>query len=242
MEIKMIKITNDITLDVVRDNIGSTVNAKQNDVSSRFIRAIITADRRELSLPKNSLAVINALRPDGASGGFSGSVGDDGTVTVPITPWILGVCGAVKCDISVFDGDKRLTTMPFFINVEESLYEGEAITDDESYGILSALIKDVREISLCEEERRAAEISRTEAEAERNAAESRRAVFTPSVSADGVLSWTNDKGLENPAPVSVKGEKGDTPARGRDYWTEADKTEIINNVLQLLPSAEEVEF
>ena len=33
--------------------------------------------------------------------------------------------------------------------------------------------------------------------------------FIPSVSADGVISWTNDGGLENPAPVSIKGPKGD---------------------------------
>ena len=33
--------------------------------------------------------------------------------------------------------------------------------------------------------------------------------FTPSVSADGVISWTNDGGLENPEPVSIKGPKGD---------------------------------
>lgn len=35
------------------------------------------------------------------------------------------------------------------------------------------------------------------------------ATFTPSVDADGNLSWTNDKGLENPATVNIKGEKGD---------------------------------
>lgn len=34
------------------------------------------------------------------------------------------------------------------------------------------------------------------------------ATFTPSVSSDGVLSWTNDKGLENPAPVNIKGKDG----------------------------------
>lgn len=31
------------------------------------------------------------------------------------------------------------------------------------------------------------------------------ATFTPSVSEDGVISWTNDKGLENPEPVNIKG-------------------------------------
>lgn len=35
------------------------------------------------------------------------------------------------------------------------------------------------------------------------------ATFTPSVSSDGVLSWTNDKGKTNPASVNIKGQKGD---------------------------------
>ena len=40
------------------------------------------------------------------------------------------------------------------------------------------------------------------------------ATFTPSVSAAGVISWTNDKGLPNPDPVNIKGPKGDTGATG----------------------------
>ena len=44
--------------------------------------------------------------------------------------------------------------------------------------------------------------------------------FTPSVSADGIISWTNDGGLSNPpsmsirGPQGVKGDKGDVGARG----------------------------
>lgn len=38
--------------------------------------------------------------------------------------------------------------------------------------------------------------------------------FTPSVSADGVLSWTNNGGLENPAPVDIRGPKGDKGDKG----------------------------
>lgn len=34
-------------------------------------------------------------------------------------------------------------------------------------------------------------------------------VFIPSVSATGVLSWTNRAGLDNPASVNIKGDKGD---------------------------------
>lgn len=38
--------------------------------------------------------------------------------------------------------------------------------------------------------------------------------FTPHLSADGTLSWTNDGGLTNPVPVNIKGAKGDTGAQG----------------------------
>ena len=38
--------------------------------------------------------------------------------------------------------------------------------------------------------------------------------FTPAVSADGVLSWTNDGELENPDPVNIKGPQGPAGADG----------------------------
>lgn len=39
-------------------------------------------------------------------------------------------------------------------------------------------------------------------------------VFVPSVSSDGVLSWTNRAGLANPASVNIKGAKGDKGDKG----------------------------
>lgn len=40
------------------------------------------------------------------------------------------------------------------------------------------------------------------------------ATFIPSVSADGIISWTNDKDLPNPEPVNIKGDKGDKGEKG----------------------------
>ena len=58
------------------------------------------------------------------------------------------------------------------------------------------------------------------------------ATFTPSVSTSGVISWTNDKGLSNPATVSIKGPKGDAGAGFivKDYYNteSALKTAITN--------------
>lgn len=51
-----------------------------------------------------------------------------------------------------------------------------------------------------------------------------------------------------PGPVGPQGPKGETgatgytPAKGVDYWTEADKQEIIDDILEALPAAEGVSF
>ena len=43
---------------------------------------------------------------------------------------------------------------------------------------------------------------------------SQAVVFTPNVSSDGVISWTNNGGLENPTSVNIKGAKGDKGDKG----------------------------
>lgn len=59
--------------------------------------------------------------------------------------------------------------------------------------------------------------------------------YTPHVSEAGVLSWTNDSGKSDPAPVNIKGPAGAdgaagrdgyTPVRGTDYWTADDIADI----------------
>lgn len=66
--------------------------------------------------------------------------------------------------------------------------------------------------------------------------------FIPTVSTDGVISWTNNGGLTNPDPVDIKGPKGDTPVKGTDYFTDADKTEMVNAVLASMTNANGVSF
>lgn len=61
------------------------------------------------------------------------------------------------------------------------------------------------------------------------------ATFTPAVSQEGVLSWTNDKGLENPEPVCILGPQGDP---GDDYvLTDDDKSEIAQLAASLVDTA-----
>lgn len=77
--------------------------------------------------------------------------------------------------------------------------------------------------------------------------------FTPYVSDAGVISWTNDGGLDNPTPVNIKGPAGatgatgatgapgadgKTPVKGTDYFTAADKAELVQAVLEALPDGD----
>jgi hypothetical protein len=50
------------------------------------------------------------------------------------------------------------------------------------------------------------------------------------------LSDANGKLQYNNSDVGLKGDKGDTPVKGTDYWTVADKQSIVNDVLAALPT------
>lgn len=60
--------------------------------------------------------------------------------------------------------------------------------------------------------------------------------FVPHIDDEGILSWTNDGGLQNPSPLKIKGEDGAngkdgvSPVRGTDYWTDADIATIKSYV------------
>ncbi|MEC4272972.1 hypothetical protein VJ923_07360 [Adlercreutzia sp. R25] len=103
--------------------------------------------------------------------------------------------------------------------------EYAAIRDDAKTAEAERVENEKKRVS-AEESRRSAEGARAGAEEKRAAAEEKRvltiedfekkvaggffdgATFRPSVSEDGLLSWSNDKGLPNPETVSVRGPKG----------------------------------
>ena len=62
-------------------------------------------------------------------------------------------------------------------------------------------------------------------------------IWTPAVTSDGDLSWTNNGGRPNPQTVNIRGPRGYTgddgytPRRGTDYWTAQDQAEIEGDVM-----------
>ena len=134
-------IVKQISVDVASENIFQSIIAKQYDTDSRFLKVKLTNEGSQILVLPASTVLINARREDGNAKAFAGTVNDDGTVTVPITNWMLELDGQVKCDISVIDKDKRkLSSTSFQITVEEAAYTGEEIYKDEDYDVLMELM------------------------------------------------------------------------------------------------------
>jgi hypothetical protein len=139
----MAQIIREISVDVARENTFSAIVAKQNDSNSRFLKVTLKNEGEPLEIASSSIATINALREDGTAEAFLGTVNEDGTVTVPLSNWMLALDGTVKCDVTIVDTDSRkLTTTMFTLSVEESAYEGTDVSDDPNYDLLIALLAD----------------------------------------------------------------------------------------------------
>lgn len=140
----MSQITKEITVDVARKTrFQALVVAKQNDDNSRFLKITVCNDGARLTVPSTSTATINAERADGQSKAFRATINDDGTVTAPLTCWMLDVDGVLRCSISIISAnDQKLTSTSFSIDVERAEYSGDDISQDENYDVLITLISD----------------------------------------------------------------------------------------------------
>lgn len=119
----MAEIINELTLDVARENRIQAVLGKQYDYKSRYLKVQIANNGEPIFVTAGTVVTINATRADKQSNSFLGVVNDDGTVTVPITQWMLALDAYVKCDISMTDPQgRKLTTANFTVEVEHSNY------------------------------------------------------------------------------------------------------------------------
>ena len=143
----MAMIVKHITLDVAAQNVFQSIVAKQYDSDSRFLKVRLTNEGEPINVEPTSDAVINASREDDGAKAFAGTVNDDGTITVPLTYWMLELAGQVECDISVFHEGRRLSSTSLTIFVEPATYGGDDVSADENCDILVELIAETKKIA-----------------------------------------------------------------------------------------------
>ena len=142
----MTETVKEIKIDVQKKRAGEAVVAKQCDAKSRFLRVTVCSGGTKITVAQDAEAVINALRPDGASKSFFCTVNGDGTVTAPLTGWMLECAGVLRCSISVLGVDgERLTSTTFFVDVEPAEGTDGDIENDENVDVLAELVVECRE-------------------------------------------------------------------------------------------------
>lgn len=148
----MAQIIKEITVDVAKKNLFQAIVAKQNDSNSRFLKCTLLNEGAQIIVPSSATAIINAERADDTSAAFMGTVNEDGTVTVPLTGWMLALDDIVRCSISVIDSDdQKLTSTSFSVEVESVEFSDSDISQDENYDILINLISDCSDVKVdCE--------------------------------------------------------------------------------------------
>lgn len=133
----MVSIIQKISVEVSKPNFFQAIVAKQYDSNSRFLKATLIQDNEKISVASTSTVTINAKRNDGTEKSFAGEVNDDGTVTVPLTYWMLELDGTLECDISIFGADEsKLTSTRFIVEVERASCQGDDVTDADKCDIL----------------------------------------------------------------------------------------------------------
>lgn len=137
-------ITKQITLDVSRPNNIPAISAKQFDEDSRFLKIYLVNGGEELSVESDSAVLINVLRADGESNSYSGSVNEDGSVTVPLSNWLLSVEGMASASVSIVQDGVRLTSLSFDISVQVCETSDEPSEDEKD--VWAQALSDIAEI------------------------------------------------------------------------------------------------
>lgn len=136
----MTEIVKHIEVDVAKLNTFKAIVAKQGDKSSRFLKVQLLNEGKKIIVEADSTVTINAERSDTQARAFKGEVNDDGTVTVPLAAWILGIDGQVKCSISVINGEDKLTSTSFAVIVEHAEFGDETIYEDDDADLFLQLL------------------------------------------------------------------------------------------------------
>ena len=142
----MAKIYQELKLDVLKANNAIKIQAKQNDVDSRYLKVTVTEDGKPIDMSGFTSVQINVKRDNGENEAFAGEIAK-GVVIVPIPSWALEVAGYASCDISMLNGEGEiLTTLSFRLYVEKSNYKRDITPNDPNYTAFEKALIDIESL------------------------------------------------------------------------------------------------
>ena len=173
-----------ITRDCRRAESQVIITAKQGEASGRKITFSLNEGRLPYKVPSGVTAVLRAKKPSGAVLYNTCTVTADGNIEYIITTQTVAEVGKLPCELQLSQDGKVIFSPNFALLVYKNLSVDSEVESSDEFTALQAAI------------------SRAESLTDGT-------TFTPTVSEDGVLSWTNDGGKANPDPVNIKGPQGE---------------------------------
>lgn len=254
-----------ITLDVQSDGSGVILRAKQAD-TGRMLRISLIDGGVPYPLTRDCFAVFSAKKPDGHILFNECSI-EGNEILYRIREQTLTAAGALACEIRVYGSNNMLLTSAKFSIVADALVlaDGEIIESTDDLSALTSLItqnqQTMEDLLRLKEELEEIIAGGGGGGTGGGGSGKDGVTFYPEVDNAGYLTWTNNGGLKNPEPVYILGPRGPqgiqgstgakgadgkdgkdgyTPVKGVDYYTEAEKEALVQEVLDLVPSGGEL--
>lgn len=122
-----------IKLDI-NNKMYETISAKQGDTESRFLLFHLFDASLPFDLTEKSVRVYG-IKPDGTKI-FNDLVINDvkkGYCTLKLTNQMLAIAGLVKLELVIYSGNKKLSSIPFMLNVISSLNSDDAVVSTNEF-------------------------------------------------------------------------------------------------------------
>lgn len=177
------KVTSQITVDLLHPNVATLVYAKQADQQSRFISATLLEGSQPWTPPTGVLAAVRYRKPDGTIGWYdttenkAAAVTMSGNVaTIQLAAQALTVSGDVYIDLEFYtQSAEKLSSFAWVLAVEASAVSDGEIESSDYFNVLAEtlaeIVKAIPDIQKASEYAQAAAQSATQAANSEAAAE-----------------------------------------------------------------------
>lgn len=136
-----------IDLDLSGERNPLTVYAKQGDVSSRLLDIGFIDNGSVYSIPEGTAARIWIKKPDGKKV-FNEAEISDNRVNVILTNQALAASGLALAEIELYQGDTRISSSVFRIQIEEKARDEAGVESSNEYSALERMVNDAEALKI----------------------------------------------------------------------------------------------
>lgn len=198
------------SIDLARRGPTPVADSVQDDKSSRQLQIELFENGNAWTPPSGVTAVVSYMKPDGKGGiydtlpdGSSAFSFSENTVTVILAPQVCTVSGVVKLTVGFLQGGNSLYAFGVDLVVQPN--PGVVAASEDFYNLSGFLPASGWEPNkyLATDANGNVTVKAGSGGGGSGGSGENGATFVPSISDSGVISWTNDKGLDNPDPVDL---------------------------------------